>query len=77
MEVTATTPGVGELVQILRTLDIPMLAALEDNLVEDLIALQANNGLKLRTTYGQDVLVLKANSVEQVGRKIAKILMQI
>ncbi len=77
MEVFATSPGVGELVQILRTLDIPMLAVLEDNMVEDLVALQANNGLKLRTAYGQDVLVLKANNVEQVGRKIAKILMYI
>ena len=77
MEVMATNPGVGELVQTLRTLDIPMLSLMEDHLVEDLVALQASNGLKLKTAYGQDVLVLYANSVEQVGRKIAKMLMNI
>ena len=77
MEVAAATPGIGELVNILRTLDIPMLTCMEDSLIEDLIALQSTNGLTLRTAYGQDVFVVKANNVEQVGRKIARMLMNI
>lgn len=77
MEVAATTPGIGELVNVLRMLDIPMLSLMEDSLIEDLIALQSKNGLTLKTSYGQDVFVVKANNVEQVGRKIAKMLMNI
>ena len=77
MEVAATTPGLGELVKVLKMLDIPMLSLMEDSLIEDLVALQSANGLTLKTSYGQDVFVVKANNVEQVGRKIAKMLMNI
>ena len=77
MEVAATTPGIGELVNVLRMLDIPMLVCMEDSLIEDLVALQSTNGLSLKTAYGQDVFVVKANNVEQVGRKIARMLMNI
>lgn len=77
MEVVATTPGIGELVNVLRMLDIPMLVCMEDSLIEDLVAIQSNNGLTLKTSYGQNVFVVKANNVEQVGRKIARMLMNI
>lgn len=77
MEVAATTPGLGELVKVLKMLDIPMLSLMEDSLIEDLVALQSANGLTLKTSYGQDVFIVKANNVEQVGRKIAKMLMNI
>jgi hypothetical protein len=77
MEIAATTPGIGELINVLRKLDIPMLKCMEDTLIEDLVALQSRNGLTLRTANGQDVFVVKADNVEQVGRKIARMLINI
>lgn len=75
-KILASSPNTDSVAKELKNLDIFMINSMSSDNLEALIALQASNGLKLKTHNGLDVFVIKSSNVEQVGRKIAKLIVQ-
>ncbi len=62
---------------LINNLHVRMVMEIPAPQMEELITLQGQNGLVLKTESGDTVLVIRGNSREAIARKVAKLLLEL